>query len=339
MRFLRYAIRRLLWVIPVLLGVTLITFLLTRILPGNPIDRVAGPYVSAEQKAEMMREARLDLPVLQQFYLYVRDLVAYGDLGVSYTTAQPVAQDLWERLPVSLELTTLGMLLAIGLALPLGIAGAVAKDTWVDQLGRVVSVIGVSMPIFWLGLILLQVFFVKLGLAPAPMGRLATSLVEPQRITGWLLIDAALAGEWEIFRSTAGHLVLPVVIVAFTALAPLARMTRAAMIDALESDYIRTARALGLPSRVIIFQHALKNALIPILTMIAGVFGYALGGEVLVELVFAWPGLGTYSYNAILASDFPAIQGFILLITLTYVLIYLVVDLLIAAIDPRVEYA
>lgn len=339
MRFLRYAIRRLLWVIPVLLGVTLITFLLTRILPGNPIERVAGPYVSAEQKAEMMREARLDLPVLQQFYLYVRDLVVYGDLGVSYTTAQPVAQDLWERLPVSLELTTLGMLLAIGLALPLGIAGAVAKDTWVDQLGRVVSVIGVSMPIFWLGLILLQVFFVKLGLAPAPMGRLATSLVEPQRITGWLLIDAALAGEWEVFRSVAGHLVLPVVIVAFTALAPLARMTRASMIDALESDYIRTARALGLPSRVIIFQHALKNALIPILTMIAGVFGYALGGEVLVELVFAWPGLGTYSYNAILASDFPAIQGFILLITLTYVLIYLVVDLLIAAIDPRVEYA
>lgn len=339
MRFLGYAVRRLLWVIPVLLGVTLITFLLTRILPGNPIDRVAGPYVSVEQKAEMMREARLDLPVIQQFYLYVRDLIVYGDLGVSYTTAQPVAQDLWERLPVSLELTTLGMLLAIGLALPLGIVTAVAKDTWIDQLGRVVSVIGVSMPIFWLGLILLQVFFVNLGVAPAPLGRLATSLVEPQRITGWLLIDSALAGDWEVFRSAAAHLVLPVVIVAFTALAPLARMTRASMIDALESDYIRTARALGLPSRVIIFQHALKNALIPILTMIAGVFGYALGGEVLVELVFAWPGLGTYSYNAILSSDFPAIQGFILLITLTYVLIYLVVDLLIAAIDPRVEYA
>ncbi|MBV9787938.1 MAG: ABC transporter permease [Chloroflexi bacterium] len=339
MRFLGYAIRRLLWVIPVLLGVTLITFLLTRVLPGNPIDRVAGPFASAEQKAEMMREARLDLPVIQQFSLYVRDLVVHGDLGVSYSTARPVAQDLWERLPISLELTTLGMLLAIVLALPLGIASAVAKDTWVDQLGRVVSVIGVSMPIFWLGLILLQVFFVKLGVAPAPLGRLATSLIEPERITGWLLIDSALVGDWAVFRSAAAHLALPVVIVAFTALAPLARMTRSSMIDALESDYIRTARALGLPTRVIIFQHALKNALIPILTMIAGVFGYALGGEVLVELVFAWPGLGTYSYNAILASDFPAIQGFILLITLFYVLIYLVVDLLIAAIDPRVEYA
>ena len=339
MRFLGYAIRRLLWVIPVLLGVTLITFLLTRVLPGNPIDRVAGPFVSAEQKAEMMREARLDLPVIQQFFLYVRDLVVHGDLGVSYSTARPVAQDLWERLPISLELTTLGMLLAIVLALPLGIASAVAKDTWVDQLGRVVSVIGVSMPIFWLGLILLQVFFVKLGVAPAPLGRLSTSLIEPDRITGWLLIDSALVGDWAVFRSAAAHLALPVVIVAFTALAPLARMTRSSMIDALESDYIRTARALGLPTRVIIFQHALKNALIPILTMIAGVFGYALGGEVLVELVFAWPGLGTYSYNAILASDFPAIQGFILLITLFYVLIYLVVDLLIAAIDPRVEYA
>ncbi|HEX6288895.1 MAG TPA: ABC transporter permease [Herpetosiphonaceae bacterium] len=339
MRFAGYAVRRLLWVIPVLLGITFITFFLTRILPGNPIDRVAGPYVSAEQREQMKREARLDRPVVEQFYLYVRDLVVYQDLGVSYTTAQPVAEDLRERLPVSLELTTLGMLLAIGLALPIGIASAVAKDTWIDQLGRVISVIGVSMPVFWLGLILLQVFFVNLGWAPAPLGRLSTSLVEPERITGWLLIDAALVGDWQVFASAAAHLTLPVLIIAFTALAPLARMTRAAMIDALESDYVRTARALGLPRRVIIFQHALKNALIPILTMIAGVYGYALGGEVLVELVFAWPGLGTYSYNAILSSDFPAIQGFILLITVAYVLIYLLVDLLIAAIDPRVEYA
>lgn len=338
MRLARYALRRLLLVVPVLLGVTLVAFLLTRIVPGNPIERVAGPYVSFERRAEMKREARLDRPFYEQFYLYVRDLVVDREMGTSYTTARPVLEDLRERLPVSLELATLGMFLAIVLAIPIGIASAVAKDTWVDQLGRVISVVGVSMPIFWLGLVLLQVFFVNLDWAPAPMGRLPTGMSEPEWVTGWLLVDSAIAGDWEVFTSALHHLALPVFVIAFTAMAPLARITRSAMIESLESDYVRTAKALGLPSRVIIYQHALKNALLPILTMIAAVYGYALGGSVLVELVFAWPGLGTYSYNAIMASDFPAIQGFILLITVAYVLVYLIVDLLIAMLDPRVEY-
>lgn len=338
MRLARYILRRLLLVVPVLLGVTLVTFLLTRIVPGNPIDRVAGPYVSVERRAEMKREARLDRPFYTQFYLYVHDLVVDQEMGTSYTTARPVAEDLRERLPVSVELATLGMLLAIVLAIPIGIASAVAKDSWVDHVGRIVSVIGVSMPIFWLGLVLLQVFFVKLEWVPAPMGRLPINMTEPPWVTGWLLIDAAIAGNGAVFWSALSHLALPVFVIAFTAMAPLARITRSAMIEALESDFVRFARSLGLPNRIVIFQHALKNAMLPILTMVAAVYGYVLGGEVLVELVFAWPGLGAYSYNAILASDFPAIQGFILLVTLTYVMIYLIVDILIALLDPRVEY-
>jgi ABC-type dipeptide/oligopeptide/nickel transport system permease component len=338
MRLARYTLRRLLFVIPVLLGVTFITFMLTRIVPGNPIDRVAGPYVSVERREEMKREARLDRPIYEQFYLYVRDLVVYQDMGTSYTTAQPVLQDLRERLPVSLELTTLGMLLAIALAIPIGIASAVAKDSWVDQVGRVISVVGVSMPIFWLGLVLLQIFFFRLNWAPAPFGRLPATLSEPPWVTGWLLIDSLIAGDWAVFASALHHLALPVFVIAFTAMAPLARITRSSMIEALESDYVRTARALGIPNRVIVFHHALKNAFLPILTMIAAVYGFALGGMVLVEIVFSWPGLGVYSYNAILASDFPAIQGFVLLVTLAYVVIYLVVDVLIALLDPRVEY-
>lgn len=338
MRLARYALRRLLLAVPVLLGITFIAFALTRVVPGNPIDRVAGPYVSQERRAEMKREARLDRPFYEQFILYVRDLVVRRDMGTSYTTAQPVAEDLRERLPITFELTTVGMLLAVALAVPLGIASAAAKDRWLDQSARVISVVGVSMPVFWLGLVMLQVFFVKLDWVPAPMGRLSTLLAEPARVTGLLLADAALAGQWDVFLDAARHLVLPVFIIAFTAMAPLARITRSAMIESLESDYIRTARALGLPSRVIVFQHALRNALLPIITMTAAVYGYTLGGEVLVELVFAWPGLGTYAYNAILASDFPAIQGFILLVTLMYVFIYLIVDLLIAMLDPRVEY-
>lgn len=338
MRLVRYAARRLLLLVPVLLGVTFIAFWLTRSLPGNPIDRVAGPYVSAERREEMKRAARLHLPFYQQFALYVADLVTKGDMGTSYTTAQPVARDLLERLPATFELTTLGMAAAVALALPLGIAGAVRRGGLLDHLSRVLSVVGVSMPIFWLGLVLLQVFYVRLDWVPAPTGRLSTMLSEPPRVTGMILVDALLAGDGEAFRDALAHMVLPVAVIALTAMAPLARIARSAMIEALESDYVRAAMAFGLPPRVVVFRHALKNALLPIVTMIAAVYGYALGGEVLVELVFSWPGLGLYAYNAILNGDFPAIQGFILLVTALYVAIYLVVDLLVAVIDPRVVF-
>ncbi len=338
MRLLRYAVRRLLFLVPVMLGAIFITFLLTRTIPSDPVGLIAGPYASEERRTEIRHEIGLDKPFYVQFADYLRSLL-HGDMGTTLvTTAQPVTQDLKERFPASLEIVLYGMLLAVGLALPLGVASAVKRGTWIDQGGRVVAVLGVSAPIFWIALVLLSIFYVRLGWLPGAAGRLPIGMPEPGRVTGLYTIDALLHGQWDVFREAVRALVLPATTLGVVAMAPIARMTRATMIDALESDYIRTSRSLGLPSRVIIFHHAFKNAVIPVLTLIAAVFGYALGGEVLIELIFSWPGLGLYSYNAIFKGDFPAIQGFIVLVTGLYLLIYLAVDLLTAVLDPRVEF-
>jgi ABC-type dipeptide/oligopeptide/nickel transport system permease component len=337
MRLGAYALRRVLLVVPVLLAALFLTFALTRIVPGNPIDRVTGPYVSEERRAELKEEAHLDEPFYEQFALYTRDLLS-GDMGTSYTTAQAVTKDIRERFPASLELVTYAMLVAVGIAVPLGIVSALNRDTWIDQVARVVSVAGVSMPIFWLGLILLYVFFYYLGWLPGPVGRTGKLVETPDTTTGILTLDALLKGDLSAFWDAVKALILPVATLAFVAMAPIARLTRSSMAEVLESDYVRTARSLGLPARVVVLHHGLKNALIPILTMIAAVYGYALGGEVLVEIIFAWPGLGNYSYQAILNSDFPAIQGFVLVVTLFYMMIYLVLDLITATLDPRVKY-
>lgn len=337
MRLLRYTLRRLIFIIPVLLGSMFIAFALTRIVPGNPIERVAGPYTSDERVLELKREAGLLDPFYVQFYNYVID-VARGDLGMSYQTSQPVAKDLKDKLPASFELVFFGMTLAVLLALPLGIISAAKRGTIFDHIARVLSVVGVSAPIFWIAMLLLSTFYTRLGWLPGPSGRLPIAFPEPDRITGLYTVDSLLQGDFNTFKEAVRALVLPVLTIALVSMAPIARMTRAMMIDALDSDYIRTSRSMGLPSRVIILHHAFKNAFIPVLTLIAAVFGFAIGGEVLVELIFTWPGLGLYSYNAILGSDFPAIQGFIMLATAVYLLIYLAVDLITAVLDPRVEY-
>lgn len=337
MRIFRYILRRLLFLIPVLLGAIFITFLLTRMVPGNPIERVAGPYASDEKVEEMKREAGLLDPWYVQFWDYLGDL-ANGDMGTSFQTNQPVAQDLRERFPASFELVFFGMLLAVGLALPLGIISAVKQGTWVDHLTRVIAVLGVSMPIFWIALILISTFYTRLGWLPGPQGRLPIFMSEPPRVTGLYTIDSLIDRDWETFSAASKQLVLPVLTIGLIAMAPIARMTRATMIDSLNSDYVRTARSLGLPTRVIVSKNALKNAIIPVLTLVAAVFGYAIGGEVLVEYIFTWPGLGKYSFDAIMGSDFPAVQGFIILAVAMYVLAYLIVDILIAILDPRIEY-
>jgi peptide/nickel transport system permease protein len=334
---LSYTLRRLLLVVPVLLAALFLTFALTRIVPGNPIDRVAGPYISDEQRAQMKADVYLDRPFYTQFALYVRDL-AHGEMGVSYTTAQDVSKDLRQRFPASFELVTYGMLLAILFAVPLGIAAAIRKDSWTDHGARVLAVAGVSMPIFWLGLMLLFFFFFKLGWLPGPVGRTGSATTTFDSITGIYTLDSLLKRDFDMFWASVQALVLPAMTLAFVAMAPIARFTRSTMADVLESDYIRTARSLGLPFRVVVLRLGLKNALIPILTIIAAVYGFLLGGEVLVEIIYNWPGLGQYSYNAILGSDFPAIQGFVLLVTFLYLMIYLVLDLLTAILDPRVKY-
>ncbi len=337
MRLARYIIRRLLFLIPVLLGALFLTFLLTRMVPGNPIERVAGPYASNEAVEEMKRDAGLLDPWYTQFVTYLGDLLQ-GDMGTSYQTNQPVTQDLRDRFPASFELVFYGMMLAVVLAIPLGIISATKQGTWIDHLTRVIAVLGVSMPIFWIALILISTFYTRLGWLPGPQGRLPISMTAPPRVTGLYTIDSLLDGDFDTFRAASKQLILPVLTIGLISMAPIARMTRATMIDALNSDYVRTAKSLGLPTRVIVTRNALKNAIIPVLTLIAAVFGYAIGGEVLVEYIFTWPGLGKYSFDAIMGSDFPAVQGFIILAVAMYVLAYLIVDILIAILDPRIEY-
>ena len=337
MRLLRYVLRRLLLLVPVLVGSLFIAFLLTRIVPGDPIQRVAGPYASDEEVQRLREEANLDEPFYVQFVLYLGDLLQ-GDLGYSFFTGQPVKSDLSVRFPATFELIFYGMLVAILLAVPLGITSAVMRGRPVDHFSRVFAVLGVSVPVFWIGLVLLTIFYRKLEWLPGPTGRLPIGMDEPEKITGLYTIDAVLRGQWHTAWEATRALVLPVVTIGVTAMAPIARMTRSTMIDALDSDYVRTARSLGIPKRVIVLHHALKNAILPVLTLIAAVFGFLIGGEVLVEIIFSWNGLGLYSYNAILNSDFPAIQGFILLVTAIYIFIYLAVDVITALIDPRVEF-
>jgi peptide/nickel transport system permease protein len=332
-----YIARRLFLLVPVLLGVSLITFALTRIIPGNPIDRMISPLASPEVREQVAEEAGFNDPLLQQYVRYVRS-VARGDLGDSFVTSQPVLSDLTSRFGATFELTTYAMLLAILLAVPLGIAAAVWRGTWVDHVSRILAVVGVAMPVFWVSLLAIYFFFYRLRWLAAPQGRISPTLAPPSHITGLYTIDALFTGNWTVLRSAVDSLIMPVAVLAFAAMAPLARMARSGMIEALDADYTRAARALGLPERSVVLRHALRNAMLPLLTMTVIVYGYLLGGVVLVENIFAWPGLGRYVFNAITSSDYPAVQGFILYATTVYVLLFLAVDVLYGVLDPRVRY-
>jgi peptide/nickel transport system permease protein len=332
-----YVGRRLLLLIPVLLGVTFITFALTRIIPGNPIDRMISPLASPEVRQRVAQEAGLNDPLWVQYVRYVRGVVR-GDLGDSFVTSQPVLKDLTSRFMATFELTSSAMLLAILVAVPLGIAAAVWRDTWVDHLSRVIAVVGVAMPVFWVGLLAIYLFFYRLHWLPAPQGRISPLVDPPRRLTGLFVVDSLLTANWPALRSSAEALVLPAAVLAFAVMAPLARMARSSMIEALDADYTRAARSLGLSEWSVVLRHGLRNAVLPLLTMTAIVYGYLLGGVVLVENIFAWPGLGRYVYNAITSSDYPAVQGFILYATTVYVLLFLLVDVLYVVLDPRVRY-
>ena len=328
--------RRLVLLIPVLLGVTIVTFTLTRIIPGNPIDLMVSPLASQETRDKIAENAGLNDPLWVQYFSYIEG-VSRGDFGDSFVTNQPVLDDLTSRFMPTFELTLFAMLLAMLLAVPLGIASAVWQGTWIDHVSRLLAVFGVAMPVFWVSLVAIYVFFFVLHWLPAPQGRISVMIPPPDSITGLFSIDALLTGNWQAFKSSVQSILMPAAVLAFAAMAPLARMTRASMIEALEADYTRAARALGLSEWSIILRHALRNAILPVITMIAIVYGYLLGGVVLVENVFAWPGLGRYVYIAIASSDYPALQGFILYSTSVYVLLFLLVDILYVLLDPRVR--
>jgi peptide/nickel transport system permease protein len=330
------ALKRLLVAVPSLVGVVVVTFLLTRALPGDPAAYFAGPAATKEAIEQIRVRLGLDQPLYVQFVRYVGDL-ARGDLGNSLTTGQPVRQEIAARLPASAELTLLGLLVAVAVAVPLGIVAATRPSSLVDHLCRVISTAGVSLPVFFTGLILIYVFYYLLGWAPAPLGRLDIFFSPPPHVTGFYLIDSALAGNGELLLASLKQLILPALTLGVFALAPIARMTRASMLAVLSSDFVRTARASGLTPFTVVVTYAFRNAMLPVVTTLGMVFSFLLGANVLVEKVFAWPGIGSFAVEALIASDFAPLQGFVLTMAVMYVALNLAIDILYGVIDPRVR--
>ncbi|MBV8662116.1 MAG: ABC transporter permease [Hyphomicrobiales bacterium] len=333
-----YILRRGLGAAPTLAGVLVLGFLVTHWLPGDPAVLFASnPAVDAGAIAAIRAKLGLDLPLWRQFLIYV-GAIAHGDLGQSVMTGQPVARDLARLLPASLELTLAAFALAIGLALPLGVAAALRPASLVDRLCRLVTTAGGALPTFVAGLVLIAVFYVWLGVAPEPIGRLDAFASAPPTITGFLTVDALLARDPATFAMAAAHLALPALTMALFALAPLARITRAAMIGALGQDFITAARANGLGWRTVVFTYAFRNAMLPIVTTLGLTFSYMLGANVLVEKVFAWPGVGSYALDALIGLDYAPVQGFMLLMAAIFVAVNLIADIAYAWIDPRAGF-
>ena len=330
--------KRLLFVIPSLVGVVIVTFLLTRALPGDPAAYFAGPAATKEAVEQIRVKLGLDKPLIVQFGRYVEDLMR-GDLGTSLTTGQPVTTEIRNRLPASAELTLLGLIVSMAVAVPLGVLAATRPGSLVDHACRVISTAGVSLPVFFTGLILVYVFYYLLGWAPAPLGRLDIFFSTPPQVTGFYLIDSLIAGNGEVFLASLKQLVLPALTLGIFSLAPIARMTRASMLAVLASDFVRTARASGLSPFSVIVTYAFRNAMLPVVTTLGMVFSFLLGANVLVEKVFAWPGIGSFAIEALIASDFAPLQGFVLTMAILYVMLNLAIDILYGIIDPRVRVA
>ena len=335
---LKTVLTRVAQAIPVVIGVVVISFVLTRALPGDPAVYFAGATADETSIAQIREKLGLDKSLPEQFVVYVKDL-ATGNLGQSLSTGQPVAEDLASRLPASLELTLTALILSCAIAIPLGVLAATHPGSMIDHVCRVLVTAGVSLPTFFTGIVLIYVFYYLLGIAPSPLGRLDFIYIEPDHVTGFYLIDAALAGDWETWLGALKQLALPAITLALFTLAPLARMTRAAMLSTLSSDFIRTARAAGLTDETVLFTYAFRNALLPVITTLGMVFSFTLGANVLVEKVYAWPGIGSYAVEALVVSDYAAVQGFVLAMALLFVGLNLLIDLAYTAIDPRIGFS
>ncbi|MFT5420959.1 MAG: peptide/nickel transport system permease protein [Candidatus Endobugula sp.] len=327
--------QRLLLALPVLLGVVIISFLLTRALPGDPAVYFAGAMADEESIQFTREKLGLDKSLLVQFFAYSGRLVQ-GDFGYSLTTGQTVLFELGSRLPASLELTLLGLSLSLIIAIPLGILAAMKPNSWVDHVCRLLVTAGVSMPIFFTGLFLVYIFYYLLDVAPSPIGRLDFLYLPPPHVTGFFLIDSLLVGDWELFGVSLHQIMLPSITLAIFALAPIARITRGAMLVSLGSEYVKAATANGLPKNIVVIKYAFRNALLPLLTTLGMVFSFLLGANVLVEKVFAWPGIGSFAIEALVASDYAAVQGFVLTMAFLFIFINLLIDLVHTLIDPRV---
>lgn len=331
-------LRRVLTGLPTLAGVVVVSFVLTRLLPGDPAVYFAGAAPTPEAIADLRRTLLLDRPIWEQFMAYLGQL-AHGNLGRSLVTGQPVLHDLKVRFPATLELTMTAIGLALLIAVPLGIAGAMRRGRAIDHTCRMVSTTALSMPSFFTGLLLLFVFYYLLGLAPAPLGRIAPMGFPPPERTGFVLLDALLARDGAAFRDGLAHLVLPALALALAGVGPLTRITRGAMLAVLSSDFIRAARSYDMPRWRLVYVYALRNAMLPVLTTAGVVFSFLISANVVVEKVFSWPGIGSYALEALVASDYAAVQGFVLAVATLYVLINIAIDILYGVIDVRVRLA
>ena len=329
--------RRLLYFIPQVFVVSLVTFVIVRLLPSNPAFKLAGPAASEENIQQIEERLGLDKPIFTQYWIYLKDLV-HGDLGNSFISGRPVLEDIGDFLPPTLELLILGLLLAFLIGVPLGVLSALGggKST-ASRFSTGYGLLAGAIPDFWLGLILIYVFYTQLGIAPAPLGQISPDIPAPDKITGAVALDSLLTGNWPALRSSAAHLVLPLVTIVFVYMGPIVKYTRSSIEEVYHgTEFIEQHRANGLSNRPVIIR-ALRNGLPPVITIVGVLFGFLLGGLVLIESVFSWGGLGQYAVNSIQNSDFSAVQGFVIIAAIFNLIVYLIVDLLYFLVDPRLR--
>ena len=332
---INYIIKRLLALIPILIGVAVIVFLIVHLIPGGPAQTMLGERATDEALQRLREQMGLNDPLPVQFWRYVKDLLR-GDLGRSIMSNNPVSLELSQRFPATLELSFFAMVFAVVVGIPAGIFASVNQNSWFDNLSMLIALIGVSMPIFWLGLMFIWLFAVELGWFP-PSSRIGVGM-DFTPITNLYVIDSIIQLNFSALKDILRHLVLPAVALGTIPMAIIARMTRSSMLEVLRKDFIRTAYAKGLKRKIVIFKHALKNAMVPIITVVGLQFGVLLGGAVMTETIFSWPGLGKYLVDAIYARDFPIVQGGILFFAGVFVIVNLIVDLSYALVDPRIQY-
>lgn len=332
-----YILRRLVLTIPLLFGITLMAFAISHAIPADPVTANLGQKAMSDPEivAAFRAEWGLDQPVHMQYITYVTNLLQ-GDLGMSIKSRRPVVDDLRQRLPATIELATAAILVGVLFGIFFGLLSALRRNSWIDHVVRVVSLLGVSIPVFWLALLGLQIFYAQLGWTAGP-GRLDVGMEPPPHLTGLYTFDAMVAGQWETMWNAMRHLALPAFVLGSYTMGVITRVTRSAMLDVLGQDYMRTAHAKGLAPRMVVSRHALRNALIPIVTVVAFSYGNLLAGTVLTESIFAWPGIGQYAYRASTSLDFQAIMGVSMLIAVIFIIVNLIADVLYFILDPRLR--
>jgi peptide/nickel transport system permease protein len=335
-RILLFVGKRLLVAAPQVVGVTIVTFLIVRLLPGNPAYQLAGPFATEQTRVAMVERLGLDRPLWEQYLRYMHDLIR-GDWGQSWFTGRPVAQELVARLPATLELITLAMAIIVGGGILIGLVVAVRGRGWLDRIASLYGQLAGAFPDFWLGLVLSYFFFFLLGWLPGPTGRLPTSVIAPGTVTGFYTIDALLAGNLDLFFVAVKQMILPITTLVIVYMSGIAKLARSTIGEMLRSDMAQYAKLSGLPERTVI-GYALKNSLPPILTLVGLTYSFLLGGAVLVETVFAWGGVGQYVVASIGRSDYFPVQAFVLAAALFNILVYLLIDVVHILIDPRIEY-